>query len=376
MRKLLAREARDSYVSREHPGTPDAWIDALVGVAPSAGVGDLTVRDACGLYLDAIESRGSYRAARSRIDCHVLTDHKIADLPIARLTRRGFRDFIRDLKVRAPHLRPKSIANIASDLRSVFADLVDDALLPANPCSVRSGDLEEPDHRWRADARLYLEEACRLISDVRIPLGRRVLYAVLLLGLRPGEAFALLLSDLTRTTRPLWVIEVTKSWDTHAAVLRTTKTGAHRRHPVLVACAELLTEWLDGGGWSAQQGRDPKPGDVLLPCRQRGPGRKRGRVVEPRRWRTDTLRKVFLRDLVLIGVARAMSTKDLRRSARSLALEAGVPVEYRNRVTHARPKDAALYDEVEMSLLSTAYLPIALSYRRTGEQLRLPGVLA
>lgn len=213
MKRLIAKTPRDMLVRTDTSDPPGPWADVLspsrAKVAASIHDPDLTVGGASLHYLEAIADRGSYLSARSRLMVHVLGpegDHELRDMPVRRMTRGAFRRAIVRLRARCPHLKAKTIKNIVGEVRSVFARLVDDEILAANPCRVGRGDLEESDHRWRAARRLSAAEASLLISDGRIPFMRRAFWAVLLLGLRVGEAISLLVSDLTTSTAPLWVV--------------------------------------------------------------------------------------------------------------------------------------------------------------------------
>jgi integrase len=83
-----------------------------------------------------------------------------------------------------------------------LADLIDQS-----PCVLderQLGPLTDKDPEWRNDAVFTREEVETIISDVRIPPDRQVVYALeLLAGVRPGEAAALRWRHYGPTIRPL-----------------------------------------------------------------------------------------------------------------------------------------------------------------------------
>jgi hypothetical protein len=73
----------------------------------------------------------------------------------------------------------------------LFRDAAIAGLIETSPCILthqQLGRIRDKDPEWRAQALFTREEAERLISDVRIPADRRLVYAFgLLAGLRSGE---------------------------------------------------------------------------------------------------------------------------------------------------------------------------------------------
>src|SRR5437899_257583 len=83
---------------------------------------------------------------------------------------------------------------------------IGEELLDTNPCVLKRGELPkkiDKDPTWRQGAIFTKNEVEAAISDDRIPMDRRVLYALLLLaGLRFGEAAALRWRSYQSTIRP------------------------------------------------------------------------------------------------------------------------------------------------------------------------------
>jgi hypothetical protein len=82
----------------------------------------------------------------------------------------------------------------------------------------------DKDPTWRADAVFTRDELERLLFDERVPVDRRVLYAVLgLAGLRFGEASALRWRSYDAAMQPLGRLLITSAWSTTHKQERPTK---------------------------------------------------------------------------------------------------------------------------------------------------------
>jgi integrase len=118
---------------------------------------------------------------------------------------RHVREWIVHLQTKA--LAPRTIRNLYSLLRSTFADAYGDDLIDSSPCRLRGGDLPKSDDknpRWRVSAIFTREEVASLISDDRIPIDRRTLYATAFLtASRSGELSALRTGDYDPAMTPL-----------------------------------------------------------------------------------------------------------------------------------------------------------------------------
>ena len=96
-------------------------------------------------------------------------------------------------------LAPNTVRSTYALVRQVFDWAVLHEKVPANPVVVPKGVLpakKDKDPAWRIKARFSREETGQLITDPRVPLHRRVSYAIALLtGLRVGEVSALTWED-------------------------------------------------------------------------------------------------------------------------------------------------------------------------------------
>jgi hypothetical protein len=111
----------------------------------------------------------------------------------------------------ANKLASRSVRNIYSMVHAMFDDAYADELVESNPCRLRRGDIpvsEDKDPRWRSTAVFAREELIALISDPRIPIDRRTLYATAFFGAcRSGELSALRVGDYDRSAHPLFAAD-------------------------------------------------------------------------------------------------------------------------------------------------------------------------
>jgi integrase len=223
-------------------------------------------------------------------------------------------------------LAPRSVINVHRAFALMFRNAVADGVVPVNPCVLRPGDLPastDKDPNWRKTARFSREELHALISDDRIPEDRRTFWAILFFGCtRFGEASALRWEHLDSTTRPLGTLTIAKSFSTKKRAEKTTKTAVVRYMPVLPQLASILAAWK-ATGWKAMMGRDPLPGDLIVPSRE---GKNRN---------CNHMLVRFREDCEKIGI-RARRQHDTRRTFISLAREGGAG-DLLRWVTHGPP---------------------------------------
>jgi hypothetical protein len=178
------------------------------------GARSTTVREYLEKWIEARRAAG-VRNVRNEVvffERHVYP--AIGAMPLGEVRRAHVRDLVQAIsasvspRTGAP-LAPRSILHVYATLRTAFADAVRDEILTANPCTLttRKGELpakRDRDPAWRSTAVYSRDEAERLISDDRIPLDRRVFYALMLCaGLRSGEAAGRRWSDYDADAAPL-----------------------------------------------------------------------------------------------------------------------------------------------------------------------------
>lgn len=175
-------------------------------------------------------------------------------------------------------LAPLTVRGIVHVLRKMFLAARFEKKLEGDPCLLPAGVLPPARDKVvgaRRGWRYTRAEVETLISDVTIPLDRRVLYALFFLtGMRCGEAIVLRWSDFDPTRAPLGCITVQRGFNTARKVEKGTKTGAVREVPVHPTLAAMLAEWKLSG-WAGLYGRRPEPDDLVVPTR--GMKRRNGR---------------------------------------------------------------------------------------------------
>jgi hypothetical protein len=97
-------------------------------------------------------------------------------------------------KVRAKMMAPRTARHVYAEMKATFNEAK--KFLPINPCDLPAADLPQnvdEDPAWRRTAVFSAGEMTMLLSDLRIPVDRRVFWALAFLaaGERFGEAAAL-----------------------------------------------------------------------------------------------------------------------------------------------------------------------------------------
>jgi integrase len=88
-----------------------------------------------------------------------------------------------------------------------------------------------------------------MISDVRIPADRQLVYAFgLLAGMRPGEVAALRWRHYDASAEPLGRLLVATAYNTKRNITKGTKTETTKTIPVHPTLAAMLAEWRLSGG--------------------------------------------------------------------------------------------------------------------------------
>jgi integrase len=227
-----------------------------------------TVRSYSRLWLMNRQARGvrSVRIEEGRIRNHVLP--RLGSMRLDEVRPRTIRDLVRAL-VTARELAPRTIHHVYADLHVMFDEAVRDEILTANPCVLKRGELPskvDKDPEWRTLATYTQREVEQLVSDVRLPVERRVLNALkALAGLRHGEAAGVRWRHYDLTLEPLGRLVIATSYDTGR-----TKTEVTRRVPVHPLLAQILASWRVSH-WQRIYGRAPTADDLIVPTRAMSP---------------------------------------------------------------------------------------------------------
>lgn len=270
---------------------------------------------------------------------------QLGDLPLAGVTREAVLDWVRSLQGRPRAdgdgpLAPRTVHHIAGTVRRMFAEAVDAGRIPSSPCTWRAKrDLPRKVDKVagkRNRSGFDGWEVHALVTDARIPLDRRVMWAFdFLTGMRPGEVAVRRWKDLDTTTTPLWRLEVATAYNSRHYVEKSTKTNVEKIVPLHPLLADLLRVWF-AGGWKEHMGRAPKPDDLIIPREQGGPRT------------TSHSNKRFQGDLDKLGLRGGRSHYETRATFRSLAIAGDAPEKALDLITHPSPRDASdLYTRIE-----------------------------
>lgn len=256
---------------------------------------------------------------------------------------------------------PKTVRNIYSSVRSLFAYAIEKRLIATTPCTLKQKPGELPKARdkdpdWRGGARLWTEELDVLLSApyAAIPIDRLAFYALeQLCGMRAGEVIGRKWKHLDERAQPLARLRCATQYDGKAL----KSDGNPREIPVHPVLMKILNEWREFG-FPAIFGRAPKPDDWIVPSR-RGGLRSSGHM----------LRKLKA-DMARVGL-RPRTQHDARRTFRSLCTDAGANQQAIDAITHRGSStstgDAAgRYNVLGWSALCEAVLCIKLNVVRPG----------
>jgi integrase len=320
-------------------------------------------------WLATREERGlrSLAADRGRLTNHVFPH--LGAMRLDEVKPRHVRDMVRALR-QAGELAPRTIINVYGLVHTMFRDALVDELVESNPCVLHRGELPakvDKDPEWRASATYTAREVEQLISDERIPVERRVQYALkAIAGLRHGEVAGIRWRHYDPTLEPLGRLLVATSYDTGR-----TKTDVTRRVPVHATLAKILAAWRLSH-WERIYGRAPTLDDLIVPTRNMTP-------IGPK-----DANEAFKRDLGALGLRlpagdhRDRGGHDLRAWFITSCQEAGAHRDLLRVVTHTAKGDvvsgytratwAALCTEVaklRVSTLDGDILPLATGFATT-----------
>jgi integrase len=243
-----------------------------------------------------------------------------------------------------PHA-PRNIHRIYEALRTMYSTAVLDGVVLASPCTlrIRRGELppkKDKNPRWRALAIFTRDEVEQLISDERVPLQRRVYYAIAFLaGVRLGEVSGRRFRDYDDQAHPLGQLLVATQYDDKD--LKGDRPS--REVPVHPTLAKILAEWRLNG-FALVYGRHPKPDDFIVPKRaigRNGGGNLKG--MTPGAQRQQNVWANFQVDLEKLGLRRRR-VHDTRRTFISLSKADGADKYLMRWVTHGPRKDDAWDD--------------------------------
>lgn len=248
---------------------------------------------------------------------------------------------------RGGKLGTRTVRNAYDPMRRALDEAVLDELLVGNPAAVAAKKLPKKADKKPGARELWplsTAEVSALVYDERLRFDRRVRYALLLLtGMRFGELGALRWSDWDRTAAPLTKITLARAIKKTSRREGTTKTGAVKRVPVHPALEEILAAW-HREGWARAMGREPAPGDLVLPSVR---GRKKGDPQNP-----VAANRAFKADQTRVGIEPTRHQHAARHTLITRAQADGGDGAVIRWITHAPPRTAFDgYTRIEWSRL-------------------------
>jgi integrase len=266
------------------------------------------------------EARTNITAAddRTRLRLHFVP--YLGDMKIEDIRPRDIIAWVKRLRAES-NLEAKAIINVYGTVRTMFKHAVIDELIAATPCVLPENVLPPKPSK---EPGIYEKAAVlKLITDERVPLDRRVFYALAFLtGMRHGELAGRRWKDWDRDAEPLTALHVRTQYNDQPLKSPDGKLRP-RTVPVHPLLAEMLTAWRDEG-FPRQFGRKPEPEDFLVPSR-RGP--RAHRTVR------RSLTNLVERDCPAVGV-EPLTFHRTRDTFVSLCRRAGAPKDVVERITH------------------------------------------
>ena len=338
------RDAAEMLADLEHRA--DTERAAMANGSPPTR--DLTVRRWAALWRDDRAKLGKdAKHEHARLEHHVLP--VIGDMLIANVRTPTLIDLFKRIRTTPSRetgepLSPRTVHNVYGVLALVLRDAVLAGVIDHAPAALDErhlGRKVDRDPEWRDLAIFTRDEVQAMISSLKIPVDRRVVYAIeLLAGTRPSEAAALRWRNYDAAKRPLGELRVAHSYSAKLDRVKGTKTDAVKHVPVHPTLAAILAEWKLHG-WAAMMGREPTPDDLIVPLPPADAEARTTKTGEPFRPDYYSRRRWVEEDLPALGW-RHRRHYDTRATFITLALEDGADREIiEARVTHTRPNRTA-----------------------------------
>jgi integrase len=361
--KAYAREWQRRYDEGE-------WVPTPKG-APSALAAPYTVASWSTAWAQAL-TIGTVADVRY-IVAHYLAADPIGAVPLRALAPADLAAWVARLRATPSRLggtlAPGSIVRYAQVLRQSLKAAVREGAIERDPFErapaglVPSAGDKTPGARrlWRYEP----AEILALVTDPRVPVDRRLFYALAFLtGARASELAALRWSDWERTVQPLSRLNVARTAVYRRAgagdgpwgrVEKQTKTGAVKEAPVHPALAAMLSAWWSSG-WEAHQGRAPVEGDLIVPTKD---GRSRVAITS---W------GLLKGDCERLGI-RPRRLHGARHTMIRMHRDAGADREAVRGVTHAAPSRDAFdgYDRPGWARVCHELLKVPMALPALGE---------
>jgi integrase len=213
---------------------------------------------------------------------------------------------------------PRTIWHRVSHLKTCFRVA---ELIPSTPCILPRGTLParvDKDPTWREKAIYTKDDVIMLVGDERIPLRRRVVYALkALTGARHGEVQGLTWGAIDMTAAPLPKIVYAFQYDG-----RPTKTRATKIAPMHPTLGVILAAWKNA--WPSLYGHEPTASDRVI-----------GRIPDGKPEGSGTANPDLHADLRMLAL-RVRDGHDMRHTFISICMNAGALKHVVETITHPK----------------------------------------
>ena len=320
---------------------------------PNGSKMSLTLAEYAESWLRARKKRGvrSWKDEERHLRLHIFP--MLGNMPLEGLKPTTVRDWIVHLED-GKRLSPKTIRNIHGTLQGVLKMACFDGRMANNPAADLPRGILPADKKTRDTPPFTREEVEKLVSDDRIPMDRRVLYALMgLTGMRLGEAAGRRWRDIDFAATPLPMMTVATQYDG-----QPLKTGKSRQVPVHAALCKILEDWRRYG-FEQLFCRTLEPDDFIVPNRQ---GEVRSK---------NAGSKAINRDCDQVGIPRK-GAHSCRRFFITYTRADGARQEVIERVTHnAKGTMVDQYTYFDWDVLCEAVSALKFTLRQ-GEVMALP----
>lgn len=349
----------------------EAALDMLA--VRESGATVVTVQDWCHRHIDELTgvTEGTRVRYRSMVDKGL---GKLAPLPVQALSPRAVALWVNTLQ--ASGLSAKTIANRHGFLYAAMERARDDGVVTVNPC--KGTKLPAPDGEQMVCLTPY--EFTFLLSFIR-PDARDLVTALVGTGHRFGEETALQVQDWDPSNRRVSVVRAWKYTGTSSALLGTPKTKRSRRNtsvpPDIAAIyarnceGKTPTDFIftnsKGQPWRASNFHS-SIWQPAVACANGEDWELKRAKWEPERRKTASAKRVPWRVPAEVPLGKRPRIHDLRHSAASWWLQAGMPIVAVSRrlghesikttvdtYGHMSPVEDAAMDEVMTIALSSTF---------------------
>lgn len=299
------------------------------------------------------------------------------EMRTAEITTAHILDWLATMRRKPSSARPgqtlskNTIRNVNGRLVTFFSDMEQRGVVTRTPyAGLRKAQRPKAPtrHELTSAKRVFsIDEVQRLIFDERVPMDRRVLYAITYFsGDRIGEACGHQWSDWETTHEPLGMLRIERQYEGLPLKGKRGEAGPPRQAPVHPQFASILSAWKLSG-FSMYMGRRPRPTDYIVPTTD---GRPRS---------LDSVAPRLMIDCKTVGITSPTSqTHAFRRGMKTHACANGAAEVWIERVLHNASGNVAsgyLADDWKAMCSAIECIPVSAPKLATVTPLRTGSVV-